>query len=121
MQQKTPYRGIDDFLRLALDAAAPLLLWLFYFFACYAFVAAGCASMLARMQWLGRPAISLVLTIATVAMTLLILLLLGRAAIRWHAGPRVLLSTARLGIAALALLGVIWTALPHWVMPVCIG
>lgn len=119
MHEDMSTRRIDGFLRLSFDAAAPLLLWLLYFFASYALVAAGCDARLGGMQWLGRPAIALALAIASGAMALLFLLMLGRAVMHWRAAPPTLLTTARLGIAALALLGFAWTAVPQWIMPLC--
>lgn len=121
MHDEKPTKRIDSFLRLSFDAAAPLLLWLLYFFASYAFVAVGCDSRLGRTQWLGLPAIALVLTVASGVMAALFLMMLGRAVMRWRAVPPTLLSTARLGIAALALLGLVWMAVPQWIMPLCIA
>lgn len=121
MHEEKSTGRIDAFLRLSFDAATPLLLWLLYFFAGYAFVAAGCDSRLGSMMWLGRPAIALVLAVASGAMAVLFLLMLGRAVMQWRAAPPTLLSTARVGIAVLALLGLVWMAVPQWIMPLCIA
>ena len=119
MHEDMSNKRIDAFLRLSFDAAAPLLLWLLYFLASYAFVAAGCDSRLGRMQWLGLPAIALVLALASSVMAILFFLMLSRAVIHWRAAPPTLLSTARLGIATLALLGFAWMTVPQWIMPLC--
>lgn len=109
----------DDILRHFLDATAPLLLWALHFFAAYAFAAAACDSALAQTSWAGQPAILLILAVATAAIFLVIVLLVTRAARLCRIAPWRLLSGARLGLSVLALLGLVWVAIPLFVLPVC--
>lgn len=119
---KAQLRHDERFLQRSCDAAAPLLLWLIWFFACYAFVALACDSILVHEQWLGMPAIRLVLYMANALALLVMLALLLRAvALYRSARRRTLLPTARVGIAALGMLGVLWTSMPAMLMAACPG
>lgn len=112
-------RGDDGFFKHFLDATAPLLLWVLHFFTAYAFVAAACDSFLVDRDWGGQPAILVILAVATMMALLAIVLLLVRAVALCRVAPRRLLTGARLGLAVLSLMGLVWVAVPLFVLPVC--
>jgi hypothetical protein len=119
-RKENAVKSDDGFFRHFLDATAPLLLWALLFFAGYVFVAVACDTALADRHWAGQPAILLILWGATIAVALAVLLLLVRAVALCRIAPRQLLSGARLGLAALGLLGIAWMAVPMLVLPACI-
>lgn len=102
-----------------MDACAPLLLWALHFFGAYVVAAASCTTALADAVWLGQAAIRLMLLVWTIAALLFAVWLLLRARREGRKARRRLLSGARVGCAALGLLGIAWTALPLLALSAC--
>lgn len=114
-------RHSDRFFPSLLDASAPLILWGFYLFAVYAFAAIACDTAFAHTFWAGYAAVKMVLIGFTVMTVGLLLILLWRAAHLLRGAQQSLMSFARVGIGVLGFIGVVWTALPIFIMTSCVA
>ncbi len=91
---------------------APLLVWAAHFSFCYAYAAVGCAAGLQGMAPL--------LWASVIAMAMVLALLLRSVLdVRRRRASRRLLDAARIGSAALALIGMGWTSVPMLLLAVC--
>lgn len=110
----------DRFFVSLFDASAPLILWAVYLFGVYAYAAVACDTAFAYVAWSGYSAIKIVLLGVTVPVVLGLLAMLLRAARYLKSTPHSLMAFARVGIAVLGLIGVVWSALPMLLMTSCI-
>jgi hypothetical protein len=100
----------------SLHMFAGVIVWAVHFTAIYSFTALACARGFAQMQWLGMGVVTWVIggaTLVAATATLVILVPALRTARRsfesWMAA----------GIAALALIAILWETLPVMMLPVC--
>jgi len=96
--------------------SAPLMVWAAHFFFCYVLVAAACtrqAGDATTVKWI-LAGVSVVAVVATVTMTWPAL---GR--IVRNRPARGLADTARAVGGVLALIAMLWTSLPIFVLPMC--
>lgn len=110
----------DHVFRRTLDVTAPLLVWALYFFVAYIFVALACDSSLMHTQWLGLSLIRAVLMLLTIAAGLAHIFLLWRALRAYRGAGYALMPAARLACAILGLIGSTWTAIPMFILAVCV-
>ncbi len=104
----------DGFTASASRGVLPLVIWAAHFFASYASVEVACALQLQRVTLGGAAALSIWLWILTAVATAS-LLALTVAAVRHgqaDAGSRSMQATVQVGAAVLALVGVLWSAVP---------
>ncbi|GGI17099.1 hypothetical protein [Oxalicibacterium faecigallinarum] len=113
-------RHEDRFFQPLLDANAPLILWGVYLFGIYAFSAVACDTALANREWGGLPAVSVMLVAISALVLVAALSMLWRTLLGLQRQPQGLLPFARLGIAILATLGIVWCAMPVFLMTSCI-
>lgn len=109
----------EHFFRRTFGATAPLLLWAVHFFGAYVFAAISCASELADATWHGRSAIASALIVWTTLAIATALWLLWRATIGYRKSQSTLIGGTRIGCALLGAIGIVWTALPLFVLAVC--
>lgn len=105
----------EHFFGHLLQGAGPLIVWALHFLVSYVLVAAGCCTAFAQSTWLGVPALRIALWAASTLALIVIGLLIARS-LRLQGG---LARTAGAGCGALALIGVAWTTLPVWALPLC--
>lgn len=117
MSVSEPKRG-DGFLASALHGVLPLVIWAAHFFLSYASAEVACALGLQRFTIGGVAAPIVGLWIMSVA-AIATLLVVTMAAV-WHgrADPESgnTLAAVRIGVGILALVGVVWSAVPIAVM-----
>lgn len=115
MKLNTPDGSLaDGFTASASRGVLPLVIWAAHFFASYASVEVACALQLQRVTFGGVAALSIWLWILTAA-AIASLLALTVAAFRHgraDAGSGSMQATVRIGAAILALVGVLWSAVP---------
>ena len=107
---------IGRFTRTSLRLSSGVIIWAMHFTVIYAFTALACARGFAELQWLGAGVVTwtvLGVTSIAVAATLLVLVPAARAA----RGSFEDWMTA--GVAALALIAIVWEALPVIIVPAC--
>ena len=100
----------EPFFRPLWKGSAPLVVWAVYFFAAYAFVAAGCGTALQPFLRTGLLAAG---ALALVAIGWLMLRQRGRGSLHRLSGA------AQIGSGLLACIGIAWTTLPLLLVPVC--
>jgi hypothetical protein len=100
----------ERFFRAALRSMGPLLVWAAHFAFCYALIAFGCVA------W-GPQAPLRALVIGASVLAAAVIVLQGLRARRRRSSP--LAAPAQRWAALLALLGVVWAAMPALVLPVC--
>jgi hypothetical protein len=100
----------DRFFRAALRTAAPLMVWAAHFAFCYLLIAFGCVAWGPQAP----------LRAAALGATALALGVVGTQAVwAWRRPGTPLAASVERWSAALALLGIAWTALPAFVLPAC--
>ena len=98
--------------------AMPLGIWALHFSACYVGIAVGCNAGWQRSTWLGVPSLQASLALLT------LLALSAAGALVWQAcrdaaGSRALLPAVRALTALLTLVGIAWSSVPLWLLPLC--
>ena len=111
----------ERFFPALLDASAPLILWALYLFGVYAYAAVACDTAFAYTFWSGYAAIKVVLLGVTALVVIVLLVILLRAARLLKNSQQGLMTFARVGIAILGLIGVVWTAVPMLLMTSCLA
>jgi hypothetical protein len=109
----------EHFFLRTFNATAPLLLWAIHFFGAYIFTAMSCATKLVHVVWSERPAIGWLLAAWTFLAMALVLWLLLRAVLDYKKSQSALMSGARFGCALLGAIGIAWTSIPLFILPVC--
>lgn len=100
----------ERFFRTALRSMAPLLVWAVHFASCYLVVAFGCVA------WGPQAPLRALVVGASV---LALLAIATQAVLAWRRRGTPLAAPAERWSSLLALLGVAWTTLPAFVLPLC--
>jgi hypothetical protein len=107
----------DGFWPGAAKAAAPLGVWALHFAFCYVSVPLACHAGWQRVAW-GPTTLLHLWLLAGTAVALAAAALLARAAWRAAGGDGLVVTVRRVG-AALAVTGIVWNAVPVFVLPAC--
>jgi len=105
-----PRPARERFFRAALRAMAPILVWALHFAVSYGLVAWGCVAWgaVAPLRgWLIAVGVAALAVVATLGV------------LAWRRAPGPLAVPAERWTALLALLGVAWTVVPAFVLPLC--
>lgn len=124
MHPRTPVDRSDRFVAGVRQGVLPLLIWVAHFFVAYAVVAVGCKAGWDEIEVADLPVLTLVLLVVSlialvwlVALSLLAMKALRRGSNGADSVPVVV----RLGVASLALVGVLWATVPVVAFPTCSG
>jgi len=108
--------AVSRFSASVLRMSCPVMIWAMHFLAIYGFTAFVCARGLADLRWLGVGIVPWTITLVTLlamAATIAVILPAARAArasfSHWMAAT----------IGALALIAIVWEALPVFIVPTC--
>ena len=115
MSSDTPEAKLaDGFTAGALHGALPMIIWAAHFFVAYASAEVACALQLHRFKPLGLSAPSLWLWAITAAAIAMLMVLTVRAVRNRRAAAEsgATQATVQIGAAVLALVGVLWSAVP---------
>lgn len=104
------------FLANALRASGGVMLWALHFLVIYGFTALACARGFHQRDWLGAGPITWVVLGATVVTATGMIWLMRRL---WLATPRVFVDWLGAALTALALVGVLYEALPVLLVKPC--
>ena len=105
-----PRRPAEHFWRDTLRSMGPLLVWAAHFASCYLIVAFGCVAWGPQ-----APLRALMIGASVVALAAIVL----QGVLAWRRADGPLAAPAERWSALLALLGVGWTAVPTFALPVC--